>query len=153
MPKENSGGQIDFEEYLDKYGSLTYKNKGVSMMPLLRQDRDLFTIEKKVQDRCRKYDVVLYKTGEKYILHRVIKVVPDGYVIRGDNTYHKEFKTDRDILGVMTGFQRDGRDHKVTEFGYKLYSVIRCASYPLRALYLKLRHAAGKLLKPLLRRE
>lgn len=142
---------IDFEEYLSRYGSLTYKNKGFSMMPLLRQDRDLFTIEKKGAERCRKYDVVLYKDCRgKYILHRIIKVLPDGYVIRGDNNYFTEFKTDGEILGVMTGFRRDGKDYKVTDFSYKAYSVLRCASYPLRSVYVKLRHAAGKVMKPVL---
>ena len=147
----SNAGQTDFEEYLNRYGSLTYKNKGFSMMPLLRQDRDLFTIEKKGSERCRKYDVVLYKdrTGA-YILHRIIKVRPDGYVIRGDNNYFKEFKTDKEILGVMTSFVRDGKTHKVTDFSYKTYSVLRCASYPLRSVYVKLRHAAGKVLKPIL---
>ena len=149
----DNGGQINFEKYLAEYGSLTYKNKGVSMMPLLRQDRDLFTLEKKGQERCKKYDVVLYKDDlGRYILHRVIKVSPDGYVIRGDNTYSKEYKTDSEILGVMTGFQRDGRDHTVNEPAYRLYSVLRTASYPLRYLYLRARQAAAKVLKPVLRR-
>ena len=57
----NNEEQINFEDYLARYGSLTYKNKGTSMMPLLRQDRDLFTIVKKGPERCSKYDVVLYK--------------------------------------------------------------------------------------------
>ena len=145
---------IDFEEYLSRYGSLTYKNKGFSMMPLLRQDRDVFTIEKMGAERCRKYDVVLYKDCRgKYILHRIIKVLPDGYVIRGDNNYFTEFKTDGEILGVMTGFQRDGKSYKITDFSYRTYSVFRCASYPLRSVYVKLRHAAGKVLRPVLKKD
>ena len=31
----------DFETILKKDGVLVYKNKGVSMMPLLRQDKEL----------------------------------------------------------------------------------------------------------------
>ena len=34
----NSG--ISYEEYLEKHGSLTYSNVGVSMLPLLRQGLD-----------------------------------------------------------------------------------------------------------------
>ncbi len=34
-----------FEEILDRFGQLVYPNKGVSMMPLLRQDRDLMVID------------------------------------------------------------------------------------------------------------
>lgn len=146
----DNGEQFDFEEYLEKYGSLTYKNKGFSMMPLLRQDRDLFTIEKKGEERCKKYDVVLYKDPRgKYILHRIIKVEPDGYVIRGDNNYFTEFKTDGEILGVMTSFSRDGKEHSVEDTGYRLYSAFRCGSYPLRSLYKKVRHAGGSILRKL----
>ena len=144
----NNEEQINFEDYLARYGSLTYKNKGTSMMPLLRQDRDLFTIVKKGPERCSKYDVVLYKdTRGHYILHRVIKVVPDGYIIRGDNTYRNEFRNDAEIIGVMTSLIRDGKEISKEDTGYKLYSFLRNASYPFRYVYIQLRHAAGKLLK------
>lgn len=39
--------KITYEEYLEKNGSMTYSNVGVSMMPLLKQGRDLFTVRKK----------------------------------------------------------------------------------------------------------
>ena len=35
-------GTVSIEEYIGKYGSITYKNKGVSMLPLLREGKDLF---------------------------------------------------------------------------------------------------------------
>ena len=81
------------------------------MLPLLRQKRDLFTITKK-QGRCRKYDVALYKRADgAYVLHRIVKVLPDGYVFLGDNCLNKEYGiTDQDILGVMTSFVRDGQE-------------------------------------------
>ena len=34
------------EDYLNERGTLTYSNVGTSMMPLLRQGRDLFTVRK-----------------------------------------------------------------------------------------------------------
>lgn len=143
----NSGKQIDFEEYLSRYGSLTYKNRGTSMMPLLRQDRDLFTLVIKGPKRCKKNDVVLYKGPQgRYILHRVVRVLPEGYLIRGDNTYVNEFRTDGEIIGVMTGFIRDGREYTVTDAGYRLYSVMRNISYPFRYVYSKIIRAAGRFM-------
>ena len=53
-----------FEEELERSGSIVFTNKGVSMMPLLRQNRDLMVIEKKGPARCKKYDVILFKRGE-----------------------------------------------------------------------------------------
>ena len=144
----SNGEQISFEEYLAEYGTLTYKNKGISMMPLLREDKELFTVEKKGSERCRRYDVVLYKDRQdRYILHRVIRVLPDGYVIRGDNTYKNEFRTDDEIIGVMTGLIRDGREIRVTDTAYRVYSVLRTAGYPLRYVCFRIRHVAGRLLK------
>ena len=35
-----------YEECLEKYGTLTYRNVGVSMLPLLKQGRDIFTVRK-----------------------------------------------------------------------------------------------------------
>ena len=37
---------ISFEEELEKSGKLIYTNVGVSMRPLIKQDRDLLVIEK-----------------------------------------------------------------------------------------------------------
>lgn len=56
-----------FEEMLEKDGYIVYSNVGYSMMPLLRQRKDIIEIRKKGPGRCKKYDVVLYKRGNKYI--------------------------------------------------------------------------------------
>ena len=115
---------ISFEEYLNEHGTLTYSNVGVSMLPLLRQGKDLFTVRKKGAARCKPGDVVLYtRPPDKYVLHRVVEVRPNDYVILGDNCVAKEYGiTDERILGVMTGFLRNGRQHTVDEPGYRLYT-------------------------------
>ena len=96
---------ISYEEYLAQNGSMTYTNVGVSMLPLLRQGRDLFILEKKGPERCRVGDVVLYRRGEKYVLHRVVEVREKDYVILGDNCVAREYGIkDDDVIGVMTGF-------------------------------------------------
>ena len=50
---------LSYEEYLEQNGSMTYTNVGRSMLPLLRQGKDLFTLEKKGPERCRVADVFL----------------------------------------------------------------------------------------------
>lgn len=122
-----------FEQELNRKGTITYTCKGVSMLPLLRQQRDLFTITKR-EGRCKKYDVVLYKRADgAYVLHRVVKVLPDGYVILGDNCLNKEYGIcDAQILGVMTSFVRDGKEYSVASRRYILYSKIWYALYPVR---------------------
>lgn len=129
---------ISYEEYLEKHGSLTYSNVGVSMLPLLRQGRDLFVVRKKGDERCKAGDVVLYRRSQnKYVLHRIIKVRPTDYVILGDNCIAREYGiTDDDIIGVMAGFVRDDREHSVKETGYRIYTFIWMHTASLR-IFLK----------------
>ena len=114
---------VSIEEYLAQNSTLTYANVGVSMLPLLRQGRDLFTVEKKGPDRCRVGDVALYRRGKDYVLHRIVGVRERDYVLLGDNCINREYGiTDADILGVMTGYVRGGKERSVRSPGYRLYS-------------------------------
>lgn len=126
-----------YEEYLEKNGILVYRNTGTSMLPLIKQGRDLFIVKKKSPDRCKKYDVVLFKRWDnKYVLHRVIKVNEHDYIIRGDNCVSKECGIkDEDIIGVMSSFIRKGKEYSVDNKLYKIYSVMWCRLYFLRRIY------------------
>lgn len=137
-----------YEEELNRKGSFTYTCSGISMLPLLRQRKDLFTIEKK-SGRCQKYDVVLYKRPpESYVLHRVVEVRENDYVILGDNCLNKEYAIkDEDIIGVMTSFVRNGKEYTVDHKGYRIYSKVWCFLYPLRKVWKKFRILCGKVLK------
>ena len=129
-----------FEKILEEKGFLIYTNVGFSMMPLLRQKRDVIEIQKKGSGRCNKYDAVLYKRGENYILHRILKVLPKGYIIAGDhNTFLEKDVTDDMILGVMTRVVRDGKTISVDDFWYKTYVHLWCDVYPVRMLILKVK--------------
>ena len=138
---------VKYEDYLKKHGRMTHFFRGTSMMPLLRQQKDHFIVKAKGSERCRKYDVVLYRRpADKYVLHRVIGVLENGYVIRGDNCIVKEYGiTDSDIIGVMTGFLRAGKQHSVDELWYKLYSRVWVAAAPVRIPFMRLRQLAGRI--------
>ena len=112
-------------DYLAENETLTYTNVGVSMLPLLHEGRDLFTVRRKGPERCRRGDVVLYRRGKDYVLHRVVEVRPDDYVILGDNCVAKEYGVrDADIIGVMSGYVRGGKEHSVMDGGYRVYSFV-----------------------------
>lgn len=132
-----------FEEALARHGRLVYPNRGTSMLPLLREGRDLAVIDPRPVDadgrplRCRKYDVVLYKRGDKYILHRILKVLPDGYVICGDHNCRREYDIgDDQIIGILAGVVRNGVETPVTNRRYRLYVHLWCDLFPLRAAIL-----------------
>ena len=68
-----------FEEELNRTGRLIYTNVGDSMLPLIRQGRDLLIIEKP-HGRLKKYDIPLYRRDSgQYVLHRILKVRRNDY--------------------------------------------------------------------------
>lgn len=129
-----------FEEELDKKGILVYTNKGNSMYPLIRQGKDVLII-KKCNIRLKKMDVPLYKRESgQYVLHRIIKVNENDYVIRGDNTYSNETGIrDDQILGVLSGVIRSDKEISVNSFSYKLYSYFWYYTYYLRKIIIKIK--------------
>ena len=139
---------ISFEEELERSGKLVYTTVGVSMRPLIKQDRDLSIIEKP-KGRLKKFDVALYKRANgQYVLHRVVKVLEDGYVILGDNCCSKEYNIkDSQILGVLTSLVRNGKEINLNSFGYKLYVRARYAHYPVRVIISKTKRFLRKLIK------
>lgn len=121
-----------YEQMLREKGYIVCTNRGSSMLPLLREHRDIVEIRPKPEGRCRKYDVVLYRRGGDCILHRVLRVLPEGYVIAGDhNTFLERDVTDAMILGVLTRVIRDGRSIPVGDWRYRLYVRLWCAPWPL----------------------
>lgn len=127
-----------FEEILARDGKLVYKTRGISMEPMLHQNRDLVIISV-CPHRLKRFDVALYKRNESYVLHRVIHVREQDYLIRGDNTYRWETIPDKDILGVLTGFQRKGKYYDVLDRKYQWYVHIWNVIYPVRWLVFHMR--------------
>ena len=129
-----------YEEELAKHGKIIYTNVGTSMMPLLRQHRDVMIIERP-SGRLKKYDVPLYKTKSgKYILHRILKVREHDYVICGDHCTRREYGiTDENIIGVLTGVIRDGKTVKMDDFSYKFYYHLWCDFFYVRVFILKVK--------------
>ena len=117
-----------FENELSEKGKLVYPNKGTSMLPLIRQNKDLMVIERP-QGRLKRYDAALYKRRRDgaYVLHRVLWAKKDSYVICGDNCLRKEYGiTDEDVIGVLTGVIRNGKELKATSLKYRVYAHLWC---------------------------
>ena len=129
-----------YEEELSKNGKIIHTNVGVSMMPLLRQNRDVMIIERP-EGRLKKYDVPLYKRKNgQYVLHRILKVREHDYVICGDHCVTKEYGiTDEQIIGVLTGVIRDGKTISVNDFNYKVYYHLWCDFFYVRVTILKIK--------------
>ena len=137
-----------FEEEIRRKGKLYYTNVGDSMLPLIRQGRDILIISA-VNGRLKKYDVPLYKRDSgQYVLHRILKVRADDYVICGDNRWQREYGiSDRHIIGVLTGIVRDGKEISVNDKRYRLYVHLWCDFFYVRAFILMVKHYIKRWLK------
>lgn len=126
------------EEALKTQDTAAFLTSGASMRPLLRTHKDIVVISK-ASHPLAVGEVPLYKKKgvEKLILHRIIGVTDDGtYIIRGDNTYHKEYVPQSDIVGVMSAIYRGGKYIDcATSKRYKRYVKINKFFYPVRWLW------------------
>ena len=141
------------ETELAERGSYASVTKGTSMRPLFRTNRDMIVVAP-LKSPPKKYDIVLYRgMGGEYILHRIIKVREDVYVIRGDNTYFKEYVPKERVFAVLVSYNRKGKSGSPDSFSFKLYSRVWHFLYPLRFLYVKLRSLAHRIYRKLFKRK
>lgn len=136
-----------YEQELEKNGFLIYTTQGRSMRPFLRSQEDLVRIEACGGRALNKYDAVLYrrKSG-RYVLHRIVRVLPDSYVMCGDNCWKLEYGITREqILGVLTCVIRKGEKVDVNSRGYRTKVWLWGAVYWPRALVFYFRDRFGEL--------
>ena len=126
-----------FENEIESKGYIVYTNVGDSMMPLLRQNKDLMVI-RKITEPLKKNDAVLFKRPNgAYVLHRITKVCGLGqYRIAGDNRSFSEIVPEEWIIGILTEVIKDGRHISAQSDEYKAY----LKKVPMRRCKLKMRH-------------
>ena len=122
------------ETELSLHGTYASITRGTSMHPLFKTHRDMVILEKPTSPP-KKYDVVLYRVGDNYILHRIIGEKDNFYIIRGDNTFRREYVSKDKIIGVLVAFNRKGKRGNVTDKGFKIYSRLWHYIYPVRLLF------------------
>lgn len=141
-----------FEEILQRDGRLVYTSVGDSMRPFIRSGKDLLVIER-ADGRLKRYDAPLYRRDSgQYVLHRILKVRENDYVICGDNRWQRETGiTDRHILGVLTAIVRDGKTLSVRDPAYQRQVRLWCRFFWLRAMILWTKTLPGRVRRKLKR--
>lgn len=138
-----------YEQELEKNGSLIYTTVGRSMRPFLRSGEDLMVIEARKDGRFRTRDVILYRRDSgKYVLHRIMAVRKDDYVLCGDNCWDLERGIrDNQILGVLTAVIRNGQRVDVKAPSYRAKVFAWWFFYPVRMVVFWLRTQIGVVWK------
>lgn len=135
--------------------SVSFTPTGISMIPMLRHNKDSVVISPTTVG-LKRYDIVLYQRDNgDYVLHRIVnRSITIGedldgctYTMLGDNQFIKEHGIRRDqLIGVVTRFSRDGREHNIEELGYKLYCRVWYHSRRFRYFGLRVKRKIRRLI-------
>ena len=143
-----SENKTTYKEIIEKQGFYIATPVGSSMLPLIRERIDTVRLEKP-KGRCNKYDVIMYQRKNGiYVLHRIIKVKNDSYVLCGDNQSFLEHNvTDDMIIGVMTGFYREDTYVSIDNPQYIKYYKKRVSTRKYRYIRDMLKKIIRKIIK------
>ena len=89
-------------EELNLGKKVTFKVKGHSMWPFFKDSITDVTLK---TSTYRKWDVVLAKYQNQFVLHRIIKVYDDGFILRGDGSVRKEFVLIENVYGKVVFYK------------------------------------------------
>lgn len=97
--------------------------QGCSMQPFLKEGRDkVFISSVKRTDLCCG-DIVVFKRGSFFVLHRVILIKNDSLTIMGDNELNPERNVDfKNVAAIVTAVQRGNIIIKPSSLEWKFYS-------------------------------
>ena len=114
------------EEILSSGGEFRLHPRGVSMLPLIRQERDYVVLARRKDDPVRPNDIAFYRRGNgQFVLHRVMRVEKDGtYTMCGDHQCYLEQGIQKDqILGYVKELYRDNKRVSFSSPRYRLYTL------------------------------
>lgn len=143
------------KEILDTFGKYTGLTMGYSMWPLIHQQRDNIIVVKP-KEILKKYDIPVYLTSNgKYVMHRIIDVEEDHYVILGDGNIAIEHVPFDDVVGKLVGFYKNGKRYIDLEKnkGYKLYSRVWVAIRKFRPAIFFVRRCCWWVLRHIFKKD
>lgn len=120
------------KEQLESGGNVKLPITGTSMLPLLVQGRDYVVLN--TCNKAKINDIIFYRRDNgQFVLHRVIGIDESGYILCGDNQWVKEFGIqDKNIIGVVTEINRDGKVFDVNNAKYIKYYKRWLKLFPIR---------------------
>ena len=128
---------VDFKAKLNQNNIISFVPGGNSMWPTLKNKGQSVVVGAKRQ-RLNKFDVALYVRGQNtFVLHRVLEVLEDGYLMCGDSQFTLERVAEDQIFGVMIGFYRGKKYIDCNDDKYKKQIVNLYKRKKLRKLRVK----------------
>lgn len=131
----------NIERSIKELGYAVVPITGTSMLPLLKEGRDLVELESCSQERLKKGNVVLYKKNDgTLVLHRIIKTENgEFFTVLGDHQFKNAERVNKNqIIAVACGFFIKGRYVNEKTRWYRLYKKIWLSSLTVRRCFLAL---------------
>lgn len=121
---------------------------GDSMYPTFRNRNDVVYLSP-VSRQLKKKDLILYKRESgQYVLHRIVSRPKTGkFICCGDNQWEKESVEAKQVVALVTGFRRKGREQTPKTFRYRVWVAVWVGLFPLRRPLLSVRRWLGRLRK------
>ena len=129
---------LSIREALGKYKKIVQPVRGISMLPMLDEDKDAVELVE-VKGCLKKYDLVLFqRRNGQLVLHRIIAVKKHHCLICGDNSTAVEKVPMERILAVASGFYKDGKYVSCQNEEYLAYVIDRWTNFSSRKLIEKI---------------
>lgn len=117
-------------------GEILQTTVGNSMEPMLHNKASLVRV-KSIDRTLKRYELPLYqRPSGQYVMHRILRVKGDNYIICGDNRLNKEVVPKDWVIGVVTEFKNGDKFIPVTDKKYRLYVHLWCDFFYLRCAFL-----------------
>lgn len=138
--------RVDTKEYVDVLRGLTEEGKEVSMLvagssmnPFLIHYRDTIFFSKP-QRPLRRGDMVFYqRESGQYVMHRILRVKPEGLYIVGDAQTEIEGPVrPEQVFAVITRVKRKGKMIGPDDFWWKFFEGPWLCLLPLRHIIMRL---------------
>ena len=135
-------------EVLAEGQTFSFMPNGISMLPTIVGGRDTVTIAKPT-NKLKKFDIILYrrKSGQ-FVLHRIIDLDGDGYILCGDNEVYPEKNIEQNqIIGVVTRYTRKGKIIEVDSKKFISDAKKRVNSRPFRQFVFRAKNKLKRIFK------
>lgn len=138
--------RVDTDVYVSMLRDLVNEGKecrllisGSSMSPFLVHERDSIVFSKPDRE-LRRGDMVFYQRDNgQYVMHRILKVKPEGLYIIGDAQTEVEGPVKPEqVFALVTKVNRKGKWVGPGNFWWWFFSTVWLRLFPIRRLILKL---------------
>ncbi len=141
------------EEQLATYGVYYATTEGDSMAPLFRTHEKVVRFQPKT-GRLKKWDIPLVRREDGHcVMHRIVKVMEDGYLTRGDNRRKNDPPVkEEEVIGVMDGYYKGDTFVPLDAPSYRAYLFFWGRPNPIRWAWLLWRGAMRRIKRRLRRK-